>query len=106
MDIPSRPAPLDLFRFLKKRQNLIAISGDELESFTKARDIILKTRVIVDRNSKVFRLPVWSLSPTKVRFPYNSKWYRSIITIVRISFILSHSPVVFSSLEHQHIADG
>ena len=106
-DIPSRPAPLDLFSFLKKRQNLIAISGDELESFTKARGIILKTRVIVDR--KVFRLPVWGFSPAKVRFPYNSKWYRSIITILRRSFILSHSPgpfcVVFSSLEHQHIAD-
>ena len=104
LDIPSRPAPLDLFSFLKKRQNLIAISGDELESFTKARGIILKTRVIVDR--KVFRLPVWGFSPAKVRFPYNSKWYRSIITILRRSFILSHSPVVFSSLEHQHIADG
>ena len=78
-------------------------------SLTEARDIILKTRVIVDRNSKIFRLPVWSLSPAKVRFPYNSKWYRSIITILRRSFILSHSPgpfcVVFSSLEHQHIAD-
>ena len=107
LDIPSRPAPLDLLSFLKKRQNLIAISGDELESFTKARGIILKTRVIVDR--KVFRLPVWGFSPAKVRFPYNSKWYRSIITILRRSFILSHSPgpfcVVFSSLEHQNIAD-
>ena len=103
LDIPSRPAPLDLFSFLKKRQNLIAISGDELESFTKARGIILKTTVTVDR--KVFRLPVWSLSPAKLRFPYNSKCYRSIITILRRSFILSHSPVVFSSLEHQHIAD-
>ena len=46
---------------------------------------------------------VWSLSPAKVRFPYNSKWYRSIITILRRSFILSHSAVVFSSLEHQHV---
>ena len=34
LDIPSIPAPLDLFSFLKKRQNLIAISEDELESFT------------------------------------------------------------------------
>ena len=28
-------------QFLKKRQNLIAISGDELESFAKARDILI-----------------------------------------------------------------
>ena len=47
--VPLRPAPLDLFSFFKKRQNLIAISGDELESFAKARDIFLKTRAIVER---------------------------------------------------------
>jgi len=36
-------------QFFKRRQNLIAISGDELESFAKARDIFLKTRAIVER---------------------------------------------------------
>ena len=35
-------------QFFKKRQKLIAISGDELESFTEARDIFLKTRSIVE----------------------------------------------------------
>ena len=33
--------------FLKKRQHLITISWDELESFAKARDMFLKTRTIV-----------------------------------------------------------
>ena len=37
-----------LAQFFKKRQNLTAISGDELESFAKARDIFLKTRAIVE----------------------------------------------------------
>ena len=36
-------------QFFEKRQNFIAISGDELKSFTKARDIFLKTRAIIER---------------------------------------------------------
>ena len=87
-DIPSRPAPLDLFSFLKKRQNLIAISGDELESFTKARGIILKTRVIVDR--KVFRLPVWGFSPAFV-FPITQSGIdQSLLSFADLSFCHIH----------------
>ena len=50
LDIPSGPSQSFRFvQFFRKRQNLIAISGDELESFTYARDIFLKTRAIVER---------------------------------------------------------
>ena len=52
-------------QFFKKRQKLIAISGDELESFTKARDIFLKTRAILERTISLASLePIveeWSL---------------------------------------------
>ena len=51
-------------QFFKKRQKLIAISGDELESFPKARDIFLKTRVIVERYFACQLEPIvekWSL---------------------------------------------
>ena len=39
------------FRFVQflKRQNPIALSGEKLKSFTKARDIFLKTRAFIGR---------------------------------------------------------